>query len=441
MTVTATLNGAYDTVANAAGTGTSVTPATPGLWPDPATVGPYPVSIWPTSVAYTSSNGMRAMVTAKTAGVLTIERQTEGSSSRNIQIGDQMMLGWGAQDAQSSLMNGERNLLINPGFQFAQALGTSASTLATGGAHGPDGWYVLTQTGNCTYARGTPPNSPAKGLFNGVLTNAAGSAQRLLMLQVIPNVRTQALRGEPIRAEVMLASDVTVNGRVAILEWTGTADSVTKTIIDTWTSTTYTPGAGNFFSSTTKNLVGVSGSVALTTAPAIVTARGVVGASANNLIIVAWTEGTIANSAVLTLQDAWCVPDVVHAPYTPRDRASEIRLCQQYYCKSFELSTAPAQNVGVNTGYHYFPATIAGANLNILGRVYYPVPMRATPTVTTYNPAAANAQIRDLTNSVDFSATTVNNQNSQGHSMFGTGNAGTTVGAALAVHWTADARL
>lgn len=112
--------------------------------------------------------------------------------------------------------------------------------------------------------------------------------------------------------------------------------------------------------------------------------------------------------------------------------------CQRYYSKSFAQGTVPAQNVGTNTGETICLASKAGA----LGEAIfaeYPVIMRATPTLTSFNPSAANAQVRDESVPGDCSATAFIQASDRLFLVACTGNAGTLVGNALGVHWTADA--
>ena len=126
------------------------------------------------------------------------------------------------------------------------------------------------------------------------------------------------------------------------------------------------------------------------------------------------------------------------APQTP----NEVLIgCEYYYQKSFNVIAPPAQNNGVNTGESNFIQGKA-AGLTTLGpNVKFPIIMRTDPTVTLYNPAAANAQIRNLTVAGDYSASTAINVRQKGFSTAGTSNAGSAVGDIIGVHWVADARL
>lgn len=117
------------------------------------------------------------------------------------------------------------------------------------------------------------------------------------------------------------------------------------------------------------------------------------------------------------------------------------RVCEAYYRKSFLAATTPAQNVGSGTGEYRFPATVAGANANRLGTIQFGSKMRAAPTITLFNPNAANAQVRDQTAGADCSASAAGNISDRGFEITCTANAGTTVGGALAIHYVAEADL
>lgn len=116
----------------------------------------------------------------------------------------------------------------------------------------------------------------------------------------------------------------------------------------------------------------------------------------------------------------------------------EVARCQRYYEKSFTYATAPAQNVGGSTNYATFIAGKAGATTQF-GQVYFLVQKRTTPGFTSYNPAAANAQPRDVTAAGDCSAVGLSASGDRGFWLSCTGNAGTAVGNQIQVGWIADA--
>jgi hypothetical protein len=90
-------NLAISTVATApdpAASGTTLIVATGHgtRFPDPATDGSFPVTIWPTASQPDPSNAEIASCTARTGDTLTITRAQEGTSARTVIVGDQIML-------------------------------------------------------------------------------------------------------------------------------------------------------------------------------------------------------------------------------------------------------------------------------------------------------------------------------------------------------------
>ena len=82
-----------------------------------------------------------------------------------------------------------------------------------------------------------------------------------------------------------------------------------------------------------------------------------------------------------------------------RDYGRELMMCQRYYWKTFVVDTAPAQNVA--PGNQLFNI----CTNNVSNGLYFPVSMRATPTITTFNPYAANSSFRVPNSTTDISVT------------------------------------
>lgn len=115
--------------------------------------------------------------------------------------------------------------------------------------------------------------------------------------------------------------------------------------------------------------------------------------------------------------------------------------CKRYYQKSFDYAVAPAQNTGSQAGCAWFGCYTGASTLVTLGGVYFPVSLRTTPAITLYNPNAANAQIRNASNSTDFSGSTPSNPSQNSFLLQGTTSGTTASTHACAVHWTADASI
>lgn len=116
-----------------------------------------------------------------------------------------------------------------------------------------------------------------------------------------------------------------------------------------------------------------------------------------------------------------------------RPIAVQMTECQRHYQKSFPYATAPAQSGGVTGGTNVYLGTgQSGTNGTT---IVLPVVMRTTPSVTTYNPSAGNANVRDTTNSADRTITVGTLSDHTIPFTFASGVAAST----NVVHWAADA--
>jgi len=118
----------------------------------------------------------------------------------------------------------------------------------------------------------------------------------------------------------------------------------------------------------------------------------------------------------------------------------ELAACQRYFYKTFPQATTPAQNAGT-TGCIQVPQVVTGATNQAVTNVRFPVTMRATPTITIFNPSAANAQFRNGNGGNDWSSSATEAIGDSGVAFQGTGNAAANAGARCQFHITADIEL
>jgi|TARA_R100000093_G_C1933123_1_gene69449 hypothetical protein len=129
-------------------------------------------------------------------------------------------------------------------------------------------------------------------------------------------------------------------------------------------------------------------------------------------------------------------------PFQHESYGENLQRCQRYYQKSFDIGTAPAQNVGIQTGELSFPSTKGASASTTLSQKYnFPVRMRASPAMTGYNSAASNAEVRDVTASADCSSTAFASNKETGFYVTCTSSGTTSVGNYLSLHFTAAAEL
>lgn len=166
----------------------------------------------------------------------------------------------------------------------------------------------------------------------------------------------------------------------------------------------------------------------------------------------AWQTGNFyATSAQVNLMDNAAnvfrltgVKLEVGSVATPLDVTSfdvEYQRCLRYYQKSFADATAPVQNAGSGTNEHAFTSPVGASTAFSSITVPLQGPMRAVPTVTLYNPNAANAQVRNQSLSTDCTGSAATNVGEKTFAIVATTPASTTTTHKLAVHWAANAEL
>jgi hypothetical protein len=125
------------------------------------------------------------------------------------------------------------------------------------------------------------------------------------------------------------------------------------------------------------------------------------------------------------------------SPFEKRLYQPELQTLQRYYEKSFPQGTAVAQNAGLNGAWC---GVIAGLNSGArFGRIEFKASKRAAPTVTFYNPSAANA------NGTDTTGVAITSFGAENIGDSGLGTTGTSTGSGLSrsvsIHYTANARM
>jgi hypothetical protein len=114
--------------------------------------------------------------------------------------------------------------------------------------------------------------------------------------------------------------------------------------------------------------------------------------------------------------------------------------CKRYCRSSFPYGVKPVQNYG-QVGAFFGTLNKTGATSNVFTE-RFDVPMRSIPSVTFYNPQAANAQFRDYTALADFSGTQLSALASESLlAILAMAPAGSTIGNHAGVHYLAEAEV
>ena len=209
--------------------------------------------------------------------------------------------------------------------------------------------------------------------------------------------------------------------------WTTISITIAGDITGTWAGASNGTGVGILFS------LG-SGTSLSGTAGAWVTANLT---SATGAVSVVGTSGATFYITGVQLEKGSVATSFDYRPY-----GTELSLCRRYFEKSFDIATAPAQNVGTAGSSAVTQST--AASLTSYGwNIPYKVTKRATPyTVTLYNPAQANAQAYNDIIGVACTATVVEGLSSTNFIVLQYASAvGSAVGQSNIIHWAANSEL
>lgn len=152
---------------------------------------------------------------------------------------------------------------------------------------------------------------------------------------------------------------------------------------------------------------------------------------------------SLAQNVFILWQDIACQDGDIATVSAPKTADEVLRECRYYWESSFTIGTVPATNLGVNTGEFTFSSTVVNNTAAISNTVTYGTPKIAVPTtLTLYNPAAGNANVRNETHNNDCTGTAVVNSKQNGFAVTFTTDAATAeAGNRLGIHWASDARL
>lgn len=285
------------------------------------------------------------------------------------------------------------NLLINGEPIFAQRVNPTSSTAVLNDSYDHfDRWYSLRQGAGGTITRSTGSD----GTRYAMKLTAGGTTNRFGVAQIVESFASVPMRGRTVRFQCRVrpnrnAGSGTIDVRCAILEWTGTADSVTSELVDTWTSSNYTVGAGNFFAGQSKTLIGTAQISANHGTWTDLSVTGTVSSSCNNLIVFVWWEDVPSHASdYLELCKMGLYDGQTAQSWLPRPVGQELALCQRYYEKSYALDVPPGTTGG---------STMAGILFFTAGRnskegwasYWWNTAKRTIPTITFHSPQTGAA--------------------------------------------------
>lgn len=283
---------------------------------------------------------------------------------------------------------GFRNRIINGEFGVAQRATSFVSGANDDDSYNLDRWYVLSDGNDAVDITQTTTEVPSNQL-TAIALDVETANKKFGIAQIIEQKNCIGLIGGNVtlsfKAKVSSTTKLD-NVKAAVVAWSGTADTVTSDIISAWGAEGTNPTliANATFENTPANL-------SVTTSYATYTlSANVDTASTKNLIVFIWSDVTDTTAGdFLYITDVQLEAGSTATDFERRPYGTELALCQRYFFKTFSQGTAPAQNAGIDGAILVVPAG-GGSGWHIFN-LFFPVTMRASPTITTFNTSAANA--------------------------------------------------
>lgn len=293
------------------------------------------------------------------------------------------------------------NLALNSQFQRNARVSNTPTTLTSyaDGSYCGDQWYVLSQTASIQYARTT---GDVRSIYAGRIKQNQAAAQRMGIAQPIEGIVADGLAGKSARFQARIKCSSSQAIHIAILEWTGTVDNITKDVVNDWTSGTYT--AGNFFLGSNLTVAGESSVTPSAATWTDISVTASISTSVKNIIVFIWTEGTAAQDVTLDITEVWLGEGTDTQVWMPTDPALD-----EYRCERFLVVLSSADTVTVRLAIGIGTATTT-AVFN-LPRLHFRTPGAslvataadwsvidgATTTPVTALSMSANSNERDIT--------------------------------------------
>ncbi len=311
---------------------------------------------------------------------------------------------WGSA-AASGNSAADSNFLINGGMEIWQRTAGASTAMADDSfAASPDRWNGLIQGANATIVRSSANTLGVKSryamrLTAGGTTNRAGICQMIETATVAGSMRSKAMTLTLSAYAFKNSGTGSIDLRYAVVEWTGTADTLTSDIVNDWTSSTYT--AGNFFINTAGiNVlnVGVT-SVAHNVVSDISFSAGTIGANSNNVYVIVWLEDVPAHASdLIDIGQIGLWPtSATPSAWVSRPIQQELALCQRYYEKSYDLDTAPGTATSVGRIINTSGANLTGANQMFMNTQYKVTKRSSTLTLTVRDQSTNSGKVTGIT--------------------------------------------
>lgn len=201
--------------------------------------------------------------------------------------------------------------------------------------------------------------------FTRYLAITLDATTRVGAVQFIPTEKTRAYRGKI----VSLSADLWATGitavRMAVIVWTGTADTVTSDVVGTWGSNPTLAANWAF--------IGTPADITISTTPGArkTVINLTIPTNAVNLGVFIWTPNQEASTDILNIARVKLEPNPVATDFIGRGQANELREIG-YFIQSID-TTSSTLNIGVG---------IRASTTQVISTISLLYPMRIAPTLS-----------------------------------------------------------
>lgn len=332
------------------------------------------------------------------------------------------------------------NLLINGDMRVAQRGTTITAATAFPNSDASftlDRWLLVGEaaTDIADVSRSTTAPTGAANSMQLLVVDDTAGATKFGVIQILEGFDTRALAGGEVSVSFqaqMGTGDATDQLRFALLAWDGTSDQPTLDVVDAWGDEGTNPtlvANWNFDYTPTADLT-------LTASWQEFHFPGIsVRSDAENLAVFIWSEEDTATAGdIIRLANVKLEAGPVVTDYHPRAIGEEVRLCQRYFWKTFDLDVIPGDNVSDLGALNFESQLNGGRNTDIR----FHTKMHKAPSLTAFNPGSGTAASWVQ---VGTSTTQTFSTDDIGQSGARVAMANSASGAEYYVHITADAEV
>lgn len=274
-----------------------------------------------------------------------------------------------------------RQALINGNFDIDQRVGPYTSGRNNDDVYTLDHWNLFSD-GNDTFDVSQEAITDLPG-SNYAIKLDVETAKRGGIVQFLEAKDAQKFKGKYVSVSFAVKSANISAIRAAVLSWGSTADAITSDVVDTWADTP--TWAANWTAENTPADLTVTSSWTTVKIENIY----VDSATVNNLALALWLPNEETIGDIIYITQVQMNEGSVALPFMSKSFAQELADCQRYFWKSFPYETAPAQAAGQKGS--YITASVGTAVATLVSNIVFPVPMRTTPSMTSYSSDGENS--------------------------------------------------